>query len=362
MTLCMFDDDRLASVHGSWPLTMRFNGKAIPISGVTTVSTDPIDRGHGHLRKLVTRHFNELHDARERPWAALYASQAIIYQRYGYAVVSTHHRYKIEPRHIEFAEPLKIPGSLREIDIDRDFGLMVDMYRKYREDRTGLIHRGKPMWDTRITAKPHGEDKKSVLVYEEDGEPLGCMVFTTGDYPPDPPLPGQKVVLEDMTPLTPLAYRAFWMHLGRMPLARFVEAPSVAADDPLPHLLLEPRMLRDTNRDGILARIIDLGPALDARRYQPGGVVSFELIDDLCTWNAGRWRASLTPGGAELEKLSGEPELSMTAATLAMIAFGQLTATQAADAGRVGVHDANALPRWDAAFRTRYAPFCGDNF
>jgi predicted acetyltransferase len=147
-----------------------------------------------------------------------------------------------------------------------------------------------------------------------------------------------------------------------MPLARYIETASVASDDPLPHLLLEPRMLRDTSRDGILARMIDLGPALDARRYQPGGVVSFELIDDLCPWNAGRWRASLTPEGAEVEKLSGEPELSMTAATLAMIAFGQITATQAADAGRVGVHDPGALPRWDAAFRTRYAPFCADNF
>jgi hypothetical protein len=52
----------------------------------------------------------------------------------------------------------------------------------------------------------------------------------------------------------------------------------------------------------------------------------------------------------------------MTAATLAMIAFGQISATQAADAGRVGVHDPDALPRWDAAFKTRHAPFCADNF
>jgi hypothetical protein len=52
----------------------------------------------------------------------------------------------------------------------------------------------------------------------------------------------------------------------------------------------------------------------------------------------------------------------MTANTLAMIAFGQVTATQAADFGRVGVHDGAALPRWDAAFKTRHAPFCADSF
>ena len=363
MTLCAFDDDRLASVHGSWPLTMRFNGKGVPISGVTTVSTDPLDRGRGHLRSLITHHFNELHENGGQPWAVLYASQASIYQRFGYGIVSTHYRQKVEPRYLVWAEPLAVPGRLREIDPVADFPLMVDLYRKYREDRTGLIHRGKPMWDAGVLSKPHGDDKKTAIVYEEDGEALGCMVFTTGHYPDEPPLVGQKVTIDDMTPLTPLAYRAFWNHLSKMALARFIEWGNVAADDPLQYLILEPRFLRRTGRDGLLARIIDLAPALDARRYDGGTVVSFELIDDLCPWNAGRWRASLTREGAEVEKLtSGEPELSMTANTLAMIAFGYISATQAADIGRVGVHDGAALPRWDAAFKTRHAPFCGDSF
>lgn len=363
MTLCAFDDDRVASVHGSWPLTMRFNGKAVPISGVTTVSTDPLDRGRGHLRSLITHHFNELHELGERPWAALYASQATIYQRFGYGIVSTHYNYKIEPQYLVWAEPLTVPGTLREIDPVADFSLMVDLYRKYREDRTGLLHRGRPMWDAGVLQKPKGDDRQTVVVYEEDGEPLGYMVFDTGHYPDSPPLVSQKITVKDMTPLTPLAYRALWNHLAKMPLARFIEVPHAPADDPIQHLILEPRFLRRTSREGILARIIDLAAGLDARRYDGGTVVSFELIDDLCPWNAGRWRASLTREGAEVEKLtSGEPELSMTANTLAMLAFGQITATQAADFGRLGVHDGASLPRWDAAFKTRYAPYCADNF
>jgi hypothetical protein len=30
--------------------------------------------------------------------------------------------------------------------------------------------------------------------------------------------------------------------------------------------------------------------------------------------------------------------------------------------GRLQVHDSRALPRWDTALRTKYRPFCADNF
>ena len=46
--------------------------------------------------------------------ASLWASEASIYQRFGYAVVSTQHSYEVEPRFIQWAEPLTIPERLRE--------------------------------------------------------------------------------------------------------------------------------------------------------------------------------------------------------------------------------------------------------
>jgi len=363
MTLCMFEDDRIASIHGSWPLTMRFNGKALPISGVTTVSTNPVDRNRGHLRKIITQHFHELHEQGERPLAVLYASQAIIYQRFGYAVVSTHHRYEIEPRFIQWVEPLVIPGRLREVDPDRDFSLLVDLYRRFREDRTGLLHRGRAMWQAGVLEPPKGADSRQAVVYEENGEPLGYAVYTIGAYESRPPEPGQKVTVHDIVYLTPVAYRAIWNNFAGMQLARHIYWDTVARDDPLPHLILEPRMLRDTSTEGILARIVDLPKTMAGRGYDAEARLRYELIDDLLPWNAGRWETRIEGGDVETVPLaSGEPELSMTVNTLAMLIFGQITATEAARAGRIGVYDAAALRRWDDALRTRYAPFCSDHF
>ncbi len=362
-TLCVFDADELAAVHGSWPLTMRFNGRAVPISGVTAVSTAPVHRQRGHLRALVSRHFEELHERQERPLAVLFATQAAIYQRYGYAVVSTHVDYRVEPRFIDFAEPLATPGRLRNADPapEKEFGMLVGLYREFRQRRTGLVHRGRPMWEAGVLAPPTGNDTLSTVVYEEDGEPLGYCIYATGPRPGDGPEPGHHCSVRDLVWLNARAYRALWRHLASMHLSRYIEWPTAPVDDPLPHLLLEPRMLRARARDGMLARIVDLAGTVAARPYSAGTRLSFELDDALCPWNAGKWELVTSEGGGELARLQGKPpEMSLGPGTLAMLLFGQLSATAAARAGRLVVHDEAALARWDAALTTEYRPFSPD--
>jgi predicted acetyltransferase len=365
-TLCAFADEELAAVHGSWPLTMRFNGKPVPISGVTAVSTAPIHRQRGHLRALVTRHFEELHEGGERPLAVLFATQAAIYQRFGYAVISTHHEYRVEPRFLAFAEPLGTPGRLRYADPspDAEFGLLVALYRAFREPRNGLVHRGRPMWEAGVLAPATASEVLSTVVYEEDGEPLGYCVYVSGPRPGergDRAEPGHRTVIRDLAWLNPRAYRALWTHLASMHLSSHVEWRAAPADDPLPHLLLEPRMLRARAHEGMLARIVDLAGCVSARPFPERTRLRFELVDPLCPWNAGAWAVVTSEAGGELAPLAGEsPELTLGPGTLAMLLFGQLSATEAARAGRLDVHDESALRRWDAAMRTEHRPFSPD--
>ena len=364
-TLVAFDDGRPASVHGSWPLTMRFNGKAVPISGVTTVSTDSIDRQRGYLRKLVTQHFIDLHEQGDRPLAVLFASQAAIYQRYGYAVVSTQHQYEIEPRYIQFNEPLEVPGRLRRVDPDpeADFGTLVGIYREYRENRTGEVHRGKPMWDAGILAPAKPEETRSVLVYEEDGELQGYAIYRSGPGEAPWPEPSHKLEIDDIAWLTPQAYRAFWQNFATMQLVNKIVWHNVAPDDPLPHLLLEPRMLRNRSSEQLLARIVDLEGSFRGRGYQESERLTFELEDDLCTWNTGSWQVLTGLDDAEVTPLeSGTPDISLRPGTLSMLLFGQITASEAARYGKLTVNNPDALPTWDKTLRTQFAPFTADHW
>jgi predicted acetyltransferase len=375
-TLCAFEGERLATTYAAWPLTMRFDGNAVPIAGVTCVSTNPIDRRKGYLRKIMETDFARLKEAKQQPWAVLYASQAAIYQRFGYGIVSTHYRYSIDPRYIRFAFDAEVPGRLREVSKDDDFGLLVDLYRRFREDRTGYVHRGKAMWEANVLAKPPSGYVQTVLVYEEDSAPQGYMIYTSGPaLRDDGPGPNQQVHVQDLIWLSPAAYRAFWQHLARMELARDVTWQAAPADDPAPHLLLDPRMLRPTSHDGLLARIVDVPAALMSRPYPEQALLRFEVVDQMAPWNAGRWEmdsgpeadvrllssnpSTSTPGSPTL---TTSPDLSMDINTLAMLVFNQISATEAVRMGRAVCHDTRALPRWDAALRTKYRPFCADNF
>jgi predicted acetyltransferase len=360
-TLCAFENGKLATSYAAWPLTMRFNGEGTPVAGVTMVGTLPIYRRRGYLRRITASHFELLHERGEQPIAILYASRVAIYQRYGYAVVSTHHSYNLDPRYLEFPLARPVPGTFREVG-DDEFGLLVDLYRRFRAERTAYIHRGRAMWEAGVLAPPPAGGSLSKVVYEEAGEPLGYVVYTVEPQQDAGPGPNHRLSIRDLVWLTASAYQAAWNCFANMDLVSNIIWGRVPGDDPLPHLLLEPRRLRLTSSDGILARIVDVERALPRRRYGEEGVLTFEILDDLCPWNCGRWKLETSAAGAAISRTSEEPQLVMPISTLAMLVFGQIRATEAARMERLDVLKHNALPLWDGVMRTAYRPFCADMF
>jgi predicted acetyltransferase len=362
-TLCAFEDGRLATSYATWPLTMRFNGDGVPVAAVTTVGTLPIYRRRGYLRKITATHFEFLHEEGERPIAILWASWATIYQRYGYAVVSTQHFYNVEPQYLAFSSPQPVTGSFRELG-DDEFPLLVDLYRKFRAERTGYLHRGREMWNANVLAPPPANGQLNKIIYEESGEPLGYVIYTVEPAQDGGrPGPSNRLVIRDLIWLTASAYRAIWSYFANMDVIGNIIWGRVPSDDPLPYLLLEPRMLRITSSDGILGRIVDVEQALPQRCYNEEGTLTFEIVDDdLCPWNCGRWRLEASVDKSSVSRTTDEPQLVMPISTLAMLLFGQISATEAARMGRLNVREDSTLPLWDAIMRTKYKTACADIF
>lgn len=359
-TLCAFDEGQLSTCYAAWPFTMRFNGAAVPVAAVTTVSTAPVARRCGNLRAIMATDFARLHEQEGPAIAILYASLAAIYQRFGYGIVSTHYAYRMEPRHLAFSFAAPVRGTLREVS-RIDAGLLNDLYVRFREPRTGYLHRSRVVWSLNALAEPAGRTL-TILVYEEDGEPQGFITYTTGKGGYDSPGPSQTLEIRDVVWLTPAAYRAFFEHLMRFDLVREIRWPVVPADDPLPHLLLEPRMLHATARDGILGRLVDVARALPSRPYAAPGTLTFDLVDEMCAWNEGRWQFDTDGTYTALRRTTVQPDLTLPVSTLAMLAFGQVSATEAARMGRLDAHVPAALATWDAVMHTRHKPFCADHF
>jgi len=360
-TLCAFEDDRLATCYAAWPFTMRFNGTPVPVHAVTTVSTLPVYRRRGHLRAIMEADFRRLHETDGPAIAILYASLAAIYQRFGYAVVTTHYSYRVEPRYLSFAYRVPTRGVLRELSREQS-GVLNEILKRYREPRNGFLHRSRAVWELGALAPPPAGHALNLLVYEEDGEPLGYAVYTTGPGAHAGPGPSHALQIRDLACLTPAAYAALWDAFARYDLVREITWSPVPEDDPLPHLLHEPRMLNRTSRDGILARLVDVPRALAQRPYAAAASLTFALTDETAPWNAGRWRLETSGAETRVTRTDAEPQIALPVTTLAMLAFGQLSATEAARMGRLDAHEPTALDTWDAVLRPRYRPFCAEHF
>ncbi|MBW2624524.1 MAG: GNAT family N-acetyltransferase [Deltaproteobacteria bacterium] len=362
-TLCAFEDGKLATSYAAWPFTISFNGKGIAASGVTSVGTLPHYRRRGYLRKITALHFEQLHEEKTQPLAILGAMWVAIYQRYGYAVVSTYHRHRIEPRYLQFPSGQTVPGRFHEAP-EKDPAVLKDIYKKFVADKTGYIHRVQAMWEHRVLVKPAKGKILRQLIYEEDAQPLGYVIYEAMHHP-NPEVkapPYQRMHIRDLAWLSISAYQAIWDYFAQHDVARDVvwQAP---VDDPLPHLLLEPRMLNTTTRDAILGRIIDVDEVLSGREYPGEGELFFEIVDDgLCPWNNGRWKLETSGPESSVTSSTREPEMIMPISTMAMLAFGQVSAVEAARMGRLEAKDQSVLPKWDRMMRTMYRPFCPDEF
>ena len=61
-TLCAFDGSRLVSSFSTIPFTMRANGVALPIGGVSAIGTLPEYRRRGLVRRIMTQAFAEMRE------------------------------------------------------------------------------------------------------------------------------------------------------------------------------------------------------------------------------------------------------------------------------------------------------------
>ena len=365
-TLCAYSDGKMATTYAAWPLTMQLNGQRTPVAGVTMVGTLPIYRRRNYLRKITSEHFKQLHEREEYAIAALFASRAAIYQRYGYGVVSTRNGYYVEPRNIHLIPSPAIPGEFREAG-DDDHAMMLDLYHRFIEGKMGYLYRNK---DFEVAPGApfiviRSFVPSSVIVkvlYLEAGKPVGYVVYHI-DRDTQPGDPGTQLInITDLVWLTASAYRAIWQYFTNMDLVKNIAWGRVPPDDALPHLMLEPRSLNITSGDGLMGRIVDVARALPLRPYSEEGKLTFEVIDDFCPWNQGKWEADITSSGTEVRSRKITPQLVMPVSTLAMLFFGQISASEAARMGRMDVSDTKALSLWDRVLRTDYRPFCADMF
>ena len=310
-----FDGTDPVSTAGSFAFSMTVPGGPVPVAGVTWVGVLPTYRRQGLLDAMMTRQLADLHDEGTAV-AALWATEAAIYGRYGYGVASW--RLGLEVRRgAAFRKPVE-PGGVRLVDPSS--AEVRAVYAAAAEQTAGFFVRDDAWWGFRLHDPEHRRD---------GGSPLQCvlaegayaMYSTTTRWVDG--LPSGEVRVREVVATTPDGAARVWRYLLDLDLTAKVVAFAAPPDGPLlTDLLAEPRQAKATLSDGLHVRLVDVPAALSARRYATDVDVVLEVSDERCPWNDGRWRLVGGRDGASCTAVSDSPDLRVDVADLGAAYLG----------------------------------------
>ncbi len=330
-------------------------GHVAQAAGLSWVSVAATHRRRGILRRMITSLFDQW-EAEGQPFAILTASEATIYQRFGFgpACFSTSISVDLGRARMRADDP-EAP-SVRYATSEEVRALVPDLHARWTATRPGAVHRS-PAWWKPILADRHSQRPPgtSQLHYILHADGYACYRVNTND-----PVRGE---ITEFCAITDEAHRELWRVLTGLDLMHSVVA-SVPTDDPLPAALTDLRSVRVTGMsDKMWLRILDIPKTLGMRHYQHDLDVVIEVTDkfrghggvfDLSVRNGG---GIVAPGAS-----SATPTVRLDISDLASLYLGGVRARTYAATGRLWTDSPETLAAFDAAFATPVAPFSGTFF
>jgi predicted acetyltransferase len=252
------------------------------------------------------------------------------------------------------------------VDVEEFRPAAVALYEQLRRSVPGNLARDERWWDRVLLDRPEarqgGTDRQHLLYTEADGSVTGYATYRVkAEWTPTSE-PDGVLTVGEVRAGTPAAYAALWRFLLGVDLVRTLEAPDLSADDPLRHLLADPRALHARPVDALWVRLVDVGAALSARRYPARLDMVFEVRDRFCDWNDGRWHVWGHPSGAFCDRTDRDPDLVIDIEALSAAYLGGVSLASLQAAGRVTEISPGAVTQASTAFGWPVAPWCPDHF
>jgi predicted acetyltransferase len=356
-----FDGDRIVGGAGAFPFELTVPGGTVRCGGVTVVGVLPTHTRRGVLTAMMR---TQLEDIRERgePIAALWASEEVIYRRFGYGLASLAGEIALPSGYAGLREPPDPRATARLVPLDSSRDVIAPIYDRIRLRTPGMFARTDIWWDTRNLPDPpdrrQGGGEKNVLVLELDGEPAGYAFYRIHMKFEGGVSAGHVDVIEALAD-GPVAARELWRVLLDMDWKATLNAFLLPTDHPLLHQLTYPRRMKLRVGDGLWVRLVDVGAALSARTYGGDGPVVFEVEDSFLSENSGRWRLA----GGKAERTEDDADLALDVGELASAYLGGFTFGELVRAGVVRELKDGGAARADAVFLTTAPkPWCPEIF
>jgi len=362
-TLAFFEGPEMVATAGIFTYEITVPGGRLPCGGVTRVSVLATHRRRGLLTAMMRRQLEDMHE-RGEPLAALYASEAPIYGRFGYGLATYQAAVEIERSHAAFIKRVTGSGRLSMVDVPTAVGAFTRVWEQARRNQPGMLGLDERWMRSQLAdlelmregASPHYR-----VLHQTGEQPTGFAIYRIKmDW--DASGPNGTLRLGMLIASTEEAYAALWRHVLDVDLMARVSAEMRPIDEPLRFLLADSRQPKTRIEDGIWLRLVDVPAALMGRRYAIEGRLAVRVRDAFCPWNDRQYELVGGPAGAECKPHDGTPDLALDAADLAAVYLGGNRFRAFFEAGRVEELRPGAIARADAMFVTDRAPWCPSHF
>jgi predicted acetyltransferase len=294
--------------------------------------------------------------ARGEVVATLRASEATIYERYGYGVASSSQTVEVRTARATLRPDAGAGGPVRLLDVTEAWDVLPRIYADNRPSRPGTIDRPEVWWQGARMRAESSSGPTYVVIHGEPGSESGFARYRPVDTESWFISDQRTIAVEDFFAPTTAAYLGLLRFLLGLDLIDRVVFWMMPIDDPLPWLLVDRRAVRMIAvHDETWLRVVDAERALAARRYAGDDAVTIAVNDPLLPNNSASF--TIAPDGAE--PTDRRPQLHTGVEGLAAVLLGGATWRGLAVAGLAQADDPSALAAADLLFAVRDAPHAG---
>jgi predicted acetyltransferase len=235
-TLGVFVDGELVATTDSAASTLTVpGGQRVPHAAVTHVGVLPSHTRRGIASELMTRQLRDL-QARGEVVATLRASEATIYERFGYGVASTSQTLEVQTARAALRSEVPRGGPVRLVGTAESWDVLPRIVDGTRPQRPGTIDRPAVWWENQRMRAEGDSSPRYVGLHGEPGSetgfvryhPVGTEAWFTSAE--------RTVVVDDFYAPTPGAYVGLLRFLIDLDLIDKLVFASLPLDDPLPWL------------------------------------------------------------------------------------------------------------------------------
>lgn len=361
-TVGAYDGATMVGTLAAYPFEITVpGGAAVAMAGTTMVTVQPTHRRRGALTAMMRDH---LDDASERgePLAGLWASESVIYGRFGFGSATENDLVEMHGPRIDLREE---GGNLRFVNAAESLDVLSSVYDSVRRDRPGVLSRTEAWWNSEVLFDPppwrDGASSLRVVVHESYGVPDGYALFRQKPEWGET-FPAGQIRIKELLAASDDAHTGLWRFLASVDLFPEIHYWNVPVDDPLRWKVADPRRVTRKRWDALWLRVLDVPAALTARTYATDGVLRFRVTDPFRPDNDGLYELEVSEGSGVCQRVKGvEPDLSLEIDVLGSLYLGGGDAVSTARGGRIE-GSAETVVRLQRMFRGDIQPWCEEIF